>query len=205
MKYRLTGATIIVGFAILMISVLLNKPEIDSDATFGNKTDNTRQTISLSIPLQHSNANSSTDAGRSNDRPALLNDTVDVPVIEQQSPSPSVTEYTKSVKNTENKKPTPYSTAPKIAQPNSSSTDIFIDGGGWTVRVGTFSKTENVDTISVLLKKNGFDARHSKVQTTLGTATRIWLGPYAKKKTAEKVSTRLRTITGEKGYVTKQS
>ncbi len=184
MKYRLTGATIIVGFAILMISVLLNKPEIDSDATFGNKTDNTRQTISLSIPLQHSNANSLTDAGRSNDRPALLNDTVDVPVIEQQSPS---------------------STAPKIAQPNSSSTDIFIDGGGWTVRVGTFSKTENVDTISVLLKKNGFDARHSKVQTTLGTATRIWLGPYAKKKTAEKVSTRLKTITGEKGYVTKQS
>ena len=75
---------------------------------------------------------------------------------------------------------------------------------GWTVRVGTFSKPENVELISKLLESSGFTARHTEVETTLGKATRVWLGPYEDKETAEKISTRLRTLTGEKGYVTKQ-
>jgi DedD protein len=75
---------------------------------------------------------------------------------------------------------------------------------GWTVRVGTFSKPENVELVSKLLDSSGFTARHTEVETTLGKATRVWLGPYEDKETAEKVSTRLRTLTGEKGYVTKQ-
>ncbi len=75
---------------------------------------------------------------------------------------------------------------------------------GWTVRVGTFSKSENVELISKLLDSSGFTIRHTEVETTLGKATRVWLGPYEDKQTAEKVSIRLKTLTGEKGYVTKQ-
>ena len=63
----------------------------------------------------------------------------------------------------------------------------------------------DVETISELLDSSGFTTRHTEVETTLGKATRVWLGPYADKETAEKVSTRLKTLTGEKGYVTKQA
>lgn len=76
---------------------------------------------------------------------------------------------------------------------------------GWAVRVGTFSKKSNVDSVSSLLKDSGFNAHHSKVNTNLGKATRIWLGPYSDKATAEKVSVRLKALTGEKGYVTKHN
>ena len=76
---------------------------------------------------------------------------------------------------------------------------------GWTVRVGTFVKKENVSSVSALLDNNGFSTNHTEVETTLGKATRVWLGPYADKETAEKVSTRLKSITGEKGYVATQS
>ncbi len=76
---------------------------------------------------------------------------------------------------------------------------------GWTVRVGTFTKTENVTSVTQLLEKSGFNARHTKVTTTLGEATRVWLGPYEDKAAAEKVSARLKTLTGEKGYITKHA
>ncbi len=92
---------------------------------------------------------------------------------------------------------------PKVAKSKDQS-DTSITNG-WTVRVGTFSKSENVETISKLLDSSGFTTRHTDVETTLGKATRVWLGPYADKETAEKVSTRLKTLTGEKGYVTKQA
>jgi cell division septation protein DedD len=92
---------------------------------------------------------------------------------------------------------------PKVAKSKDQSEPSIKNG--WTVRVGTFSKSENVETISKLLDSSGFTTRHTEVETTLGKATRVWLGPYADKETADKVSTRLKTLTGEKGYVTKQA
>ena len=76
--------------------------------------------------------------------------------------------------------------------------------GGWVVRVGTYSKAANGESTVALLTKHGFTARKAVVKTTLGDdATRIWLGPYAKKETAGEVSDRLKILIGEKGYVTK--
>ena len=75
---------------------------------------------------------------------------------------------------------------------------------GWAVRVGTFSKQANADSVSTLLAGNGFTAHKTTVQTALGdNATRIWLGPYAKKETAGEISLRLLVLIGEKGFVTK--
>ncbi len=76
---------------------------------------------------------------------------------------------------------------------------------GWSVRVGTFTKLDNVEAVSSLLEKSGFNARRTEVSTNFGAATRVWLGPYPDKETAKKVSTRLKTLTGEAGYVTKHS
>jgi cell division septation protein DedD len=76
---------------------------------------------------------------------------------------------------------------------------------GWAVRVGTFSKQANVESVSTLLTNSGFKAKKTRVKTALGDATRIWLGPYDKKEIADKVSIRLKTLTGEKGFVTKHT
>ncbi len=74
---------------------------------------------------------------------------------------------------------------------------------GWVVRVGTFSKQANVDSVSTLLNNSGFNPKTKTVDTSLGKSTRVWLGPYAKRETADKISTRLKSLIGEKGYVTR--
>jgi DedD protein len=76
---------------------------------------------------------------------------------------------------------------------------------GWIVRVGTFSKKANVESVSSLLSNSGFKPKTTGVTTSLGESTRVWLGPYANRKTADKISDRLKDLIGEKGYVTRTS
>ena len=75
---------------------------------------------------------------------------------------------------------------------------------GWAVRAGTYAKQTNADSVATVLAGNGFTAHKTVVQIALGgNATRIWVGPYAKKETAGEVSLRLQVLIGEKGFVTK--
>lgn len=83
--------------------------------------------------------------------------------------------------------------------------DDQVVNQGWVVRVGTFSKAANVESVSTLLSSSGFKPKETLVATSLGQSTRVWLGPYAKRETADKISDKLKTLTGEKGYVTKTS
>lgn len=222
MKYRLTGAAIIVGFAIIVISVLLKEPNIALDTKFANNAGDSKQTFKLEIPLPSSadDADNRTSGYGDDVKSALLEPELDITVTDQIPTTVGGSEgkdagksivLTKDAKQDSTAKPVSFSsksakpTKSDTPQPEESSSDIAKDGSGWTVRVGTYTKTENVDRVSALLKSHGFDPRHAKVKTALGAATRIWLGPYTKKKTAEKVSTRLKLITGEKGYVTEQS
>ncbi len=74
---------------------------------------------------------------------------------------------------------------------------------GWVVRVGTYAKKANVESVSTLLSKSGYTPRTTPVPTSLGESTRVWIGPYANRETADEISVRLESLTGEKGYVTR--
>lgn len=76
----------------------------------------------------------------------------------------------------------------------------------WTVRVGTFSQAENVQAMLKLLEKNGIEGAKQTPVTIAGgvPATRIWLGPYAERKTADEASQRLKRMLGEGGFVTQE-
>jgi cell division septation protein DedD len=76
---------------------------------------------------------------------------------------------------------------------------------GWVVRVGTYSKDANVVSVSSLLSKSGYEPNATPVSTSLGPSTRVWLGPFAKRETADQISDKLKALTGEKGYVTRSS
>jgi len=91
---------------------------------------------------------------------------------------------------------------PKTVAKEAVSQEETADSG-WVVRVGTFSKKANVDSVSTLLNNSGFSPKTKLVDTSLGQSTRVWLGPYAKRETANKISERLKSLIGEKGYVTR--
>lgn len=71
----------------------------------------------------------------------------------------------------------------------------------WEVRVGTFTKSENADALKELLKKAGFNAKSTDTTNSLGNVTRVWLGPYANRETADKIRDRLKTLTDQEGFV----
>ncbi len=76
------------------------------------------------------------------------------------------------------------------------------DGPGWRVGVGVFHELENVESVSSLLRGSGFEVHLTKVTIASGEATLVWLGPFAEKEAAEKISAKLPILTGEPGYIT---
>ncbi len=205
MKHRLTGAVIIVASAIIVISVLLKDPESQGSAKFSNYGHSEQNLESKVQPLNLDTINLGTTKIQKTEVPikttrqtALTTDGNLVLTVDKKSNLDSNSGL-KASKTMTSQQP------PDQSSQDISEDNISLHKNGWSVRVGTYSDIENVDAVSTLLIDNGFHARHTQVQTTLGVATRIWLGLYTKKETAEKVSIRLKTITGEKGYVTKHS
>lgn len=222
LKYRLVGAGIMVVAAVVLIPVLLQEPGIEAstqnnsvkielDETFKSKIepltlDNVNKKLSISDedfvkPALVKGSSTSETESINAEQDGLENteEQVDAVVTAATSTDQNEGETVVLIKEESSK------TVASFEQTEEDLSDLSEGNSGWTVRVGTFSKTENVETISTLLNDSGFNARHTKVQTTLGEAIRVWLGLYSEKKTAEKVNTRLKSLTGEKGYVTKHT
>ena len=197
MKHRLTGAAIMVVVAVMVIPLLLKEPGIVASAGSGKNVTGSQQIFKSKIePLNLDNANKLVTSPDDPDldsviKPALLdsndsfsNSTESQDIASSDSKSNKTKETAKQdsaagepVVLTQDKNTESASTKKAVA----STPETFDGNSGWTVRVGTFSKIENVDSVSALLNNSGFNAQHTKVQTTLGEATRVWLGPYEKK------------------------
>ncbi|ORU91729.1 MAG: hypothetical protein A6F72_03055 [Cycloclasticus sp. symbiont of Poecilosclerida sp. N] len=96
--------------------------------------------------------------------------------------------------------------ATRIAQTEQEETQANADDAAqWQVAVGIFVNSKSVAAVSKQLNAAGYKPNYSIVPSGLGKATQIWLGPYTKKETAKETSVNLERITGEKGYVSKQT
>jgi DedD protein len=231
LKHRITGAIIMVMTAVIIIPLLLSKPalEASNDSTQAqNQASNTFR--SKIVPLNLSNVNENGDQTQESDvtliedsKPALLDltkpqkaDDEATPSSETQTALVMTQEQTKSESTTETAEQQPKQEATSTSQVEETKSKAEEPkqvvklpeeqvSEGWVVRVGTFSKKANVESVSSLLANSGFKPKTTQVSTSLGPSTRIWLGPYAKRETADKISDRLKSLTGEKGYVTRTS
>lgn len=219
LKHRLTGAAIMILSAVLVIPIFLSEPNIpanvneetglimEEDNTFKSKI----KPINLKLLKALKLSNAETEL--LDEKPALLK--IDEIKSNEEEPKNQNVVEKKVEKKEEKAEEKIILTSTENEQPKSKKKeqpkkqiDLVKEEtvkDGWTVRVGTFSKNENVKLISNLLNGNGFNTNHTPVTTTLGKATRVWVGPYSTKETAEKVSIQLKSLTGEKGYVTKQA
>ena len=218
--------------AVIVIPLFLSEPalEANNDQTQA-QTQGSKTFRSKIVPLNLNNVNGNGDQTQESDvtviedsRPALLDltkpqdaqDDAAAPaseiqttlVMTQEQSEPEATDPA-----TEQQPEQDAKTASKIDETKSkaeqpeevakASDEQVLEG--WVVRVGTFSKKANVDSVSSLLANSGFKPKTTPVSTSLGPSTRVWLGPYAKRETADKISDRLKSLTGEKGYVTRTS
>lgn len=228
LKHRLTGAIIMVMLAVVIIPLLLSQPSLEANNDGLQTQQSGSKTFrSKIVPLNINNVNGSVDDIEQSEatviddnRPALLDLTKSQPAQQKSEESSTKTalvmtqEPTKAAATTpsqtsENKKKPKQEQTPKATKEKQSEQVAKIPEEqnleGWVVRVGTFSKKANVDSVSSMLTNSGFKPKTTSVSTSLGPSTRVWLGPYAKRETADKISDRLKSLTGEKGYVTRTS
>lgn len=91
-------------------------------------------------------------------------------------------------------------TATKTASKKASTA---FTGGGWMLQIGVFSKSSNANNKVAELKKKGFDAKSATVKTSKGTVTKVWIGPFKDRSSAEKMQQRLEHKTRQRGMVVK--
>jgi len=252
LKHRLTGAAILMLFAVVVIPLLLSEPALEANNSQENQNAAVQTFRSRIVPLNLENVNggngqvsvglSGEQSGEAVEvdtrKPALLDLTVDstastggnedkaedkVTAPKQQKTALVMTQdkgssssgsekaasdktaETKAEKKPESKKKVAAASNTTDSSTTQASAAETSTNSGWIVRVGTFSKQANVDSVSQLLNKSGFNPKTKPVETSLGMSTRVWLGPYAKRETADKISDRLKSLIGEKGYVTRTS
>lgn len=74
---------------------------------------------------------------------------------------------------------------------------------GWVVQVGLYLEKKGADSKLSALKKQGFKASSTVVDTNRGpkTGTRVWLGPFEKRAQAESENKKLKQQTGKDGFI----
>lgn len=217
LKHRLTGAVILVVAAVLVIPLLLSQPVPDGSGVRSDSTGDDSVFRSRIVPL---------DIGGT--EPAAGQGGGDLAVANLEDQQPALLDLTESTADgqadaSEGTGPEPDQAAPDTPSrpalvmtriPDSVGTQDSETAkptaaaktpveGGWFVRVGTFSDKSNADRMSKRLTDNGYEPRMTSVSTGQGKSTRVSLGPFGEREKADEISNRLKSLVGEKGYVTR--
>jgi DedD protein len=76
-----------------------------------------------------------------------------------------------------------------------------VQAGGWLVQIGVFSKPANAEKSADRLRAKGFTVHTGLVSTSKGEATRVWLGPFEERATAERILGVVARSTGQRGII----
>jgi len=194
LKERIIGAIVLVVFVVLVVPIFLDGPptegEIVSERVLlpGQEEQNTKTVVldrERSEPIPASNAGPSANT----EKPVTL------PKAEVSKPEPQPVAETPVEKPKprveEERAPPPQQEAPK---PAASAT------GMWAVQLGSFSSKDNAEKLAADLRKQGYAAFLSQLQTNSGPLHRVRIGPQKDRASAEAMAARLLKVN-HKGQV----
>ncbi len=191
LKERIIGAVVLVVFAVMVVPVFLDGPStrteiITESVSLPGQNGQTRktQTIVLErdrtepepVPVSVSGNSSSAD-----NEPAVIHVKKDQPVADKSLGTGPVKSEPKAAGNT------------KLVQAISPT-------GMWAVQLGSFSNQANADRLAADLRKQGFAAFLSQLQTESGSLHRVRIGPQKNREGAEAMAAKLNSA-GHKGQV----
>lgn len=218
LKYRLAGAAVLIGFAVIVLPLLLGGPGNDRDgvenaAATGDQ--DTRVFRSNITPIGGATPDHRSGAGGDLERTVgeLLESTPPPPGDSEPAADSAAAEPAggeepaasgQSGGSTEE--------APRTAAGNEGGGQPEPGGSddsaapreverGWIVQVGTFTKSGNVEKLVADLEKSGFVPSTTDVTTSSGSATRVWVGPFETRVEAARVKTRLTQRTGSEALI----
>jgi len=181
LKERITGAIVLVIFVVLVVPIFLDGPPEDGEIVServllpGQKDQDTKTVVlergrSEPIPVASSTKG---DSGKKDDVPAE-------PKVTQATPEPVPQQQ--SVREEQAPAPQPQT---EPVKPAASTT------GMWAVQLGSFSNKENAEKLAAELRKQGYAAFLSQVQTSSGQLHRVRIGPQKDRASAEAMAARL--------------
>ena len=173
LKERIIGAVVLVIFVVLVVPVFLDGPSSDAEII----------TETVSLPGQNGQTRKSQKIMLERDRTEPVpanNGSADKPVAEKKVASAPAKRQTK-----------PADTKTRSKQ---SAT------GMWAVQLGSFKEQANAERLAAGLRKQGYAAFLSQLQTDKGALHRVRIGPQKNRDSAEAITARL-TIAGHKGQV----
>ena len=183
LKERIIGAIVLVIFVVLVVPIFLDGPPEDGEIVServllpGQKDQDTKTVVlergrSEPIPVANSKEDDRETPEEIPAKPRVIQPTPE-PVPQQE---------------TVREEPDP---APK---PTASTT------GMWAVQLGSFSNKENAEKLAADLRKQGYAAFLSQLQTDSGQLHRVRIGPQKDRASAEAMAARLLKVN-HKGQV----
>jgi DedD protein len=182
LKERIIGAVVLVVFVVLVVPIFLDGPPDNGEVVTervllpgqdGAKT----QTVVLDrdrtepVPVASSGDEAAQPAAAEPDPEPEA----ESPVVAKQDP----------VRRPEKVSPQPEAEKPAEKPATASTT------GMWAVQLGSFSNKDNAEKLAADLRKQGYAAFLSQLETGSGTLHRVRIGPQKDRESAEAMAARL--------------
>lgn len=183
LKERVIGAAVLVGVAVLVVPVFLDGPSDEPEM------------LSTAVALPGQNAQQSTMQTIVLNRDRKEPVPPSTPPAAQSNPEPVKVEPAQS-------KPAPKKATPAPSQNTDKSADVVAvsQTGMWAVQLGSFSNEQNAERLAADLRKQGYAAFLSRVDTGNGGLHRVRVGPQKDRDSAESMAARLKQA-GHSGQV----
>lgn len=187
LKERIIGAVVLVVFAVMVVPVFLDGPStkteiITESVSLPGQNGQTRKTQTIVLERDRTEpVPVSANTSGADDKPAVTHVEKDLPVVDKSPATGPVKSQPKAAGNT------------KLVQAISPT-------GMWAVQLGSFSNQANADRLAADLRKQGFAAFLSQLQTESGSLHRVRIGPQKNREGAEAMAAKLNSA-GHKGQV----
>jgi len=190
LKERIIGAIILVIFVVLVVPIFLDGPPVDGEIVServllpGQKDQDIKTVV-----LERGRSEPIPVANSTQDNSAKPKDVPAEPRLTQ--PNPEAVSQQETVREEQDPVLQPQS---EPVKPAASTT------GMWAVQLGSFSNKQNAEKLAADLRKQGYAAFLSQLQTSSGQLHRVRIGPQKDRASAEAMAARLLKVN-HKGQV----
>jgi len=202
LKERIIGAVVLVAVVVLVVPVFLDGPPTEGETVservpLPGQTDQKTQTVVLNRDREDPVP---APAGQADDRSTSQPSSPVQPSAEDASraaapaPEPAGNAAGEPPQTTVEQARVTDRPTPVPAQAAASST------GMWAVQLGSFSQADNAEKLAAGLRKQGFAAFLSQLETESGQLHRVRIGPQKDREAAEAMAARL-AAAGHPGQV----
>jgi DedD protein len=190
LKERIIGAVVLVVFVVLVVPVFLDGPPDDSEVV----------TERVLLPGQEDQKTQTVVLDRDRTEP------VPVPSAPQDEAEAEPQQAEPEPEQETIRRPEPSRLPPKSEEPppqdepEPRDEEPASSTGMWAVQLGSFGNKENAERLAAELRKQGYAAFLSQLNTDSGTLHRVRIGPQKDRDSAEEMAARLQKA-GHTGQV----